>query len=250
MKYKIFCPSYKRAEIIRTHKYLPQVVYVVSKSEAAKYKKTGVNVWSVPNSVQGNICRVRNYILDNEKCKAIVLLDDDLKMIARWEKQKMKKLDAGEVDEFIEHGFCMAEQLGVKYWGINLLPDKGAYRENTPFRLTSFIGGPFQGHLANPCRYDERLPLKEDYDMSLQAVNRFRRTLRFNAYFYVVDQHGLPGGCAAYRTIQREKEQFILLQKKWGSKIVRKDEGSSRVTRKKQIGYDINPVIQFPIPGV
>ncbi len=51
------------------------------------------------------------------------------------------------------------------------------------------------------------------------------------------------GGCADYRTIQKEKEQFDLLQKKWGSKIVKRDNGS-------KTNYDINPIIKVPINGV
>ena len=69
-------------------------------------------------------------------------------------------------------------------------------------------------------------------------------------YFYVCKQHTNPGGCASYRTIQREQEQFDLLEKKWGSKIVRRDTGNAAVTRKKNQGYDINPIIKVPIGGV
>jgi hypothetical protein len=40
----------------------------------------------------------------------------------------------------------------------------------------------------NDIRYDERIPLKEDYDLSLQHLNKFRKVLRFNKYFYKVKQ--------------------------------------------------------------
>ena len=54
--------------------------------------------------------------------------------------------------------------------------------------------------------------------------------------------HGNKGGCADYRTMEREKDQFDLLQKKWGSNIVRKDKLSK--------GVDINPIVKIPIRGV
>jgi hypothetical protein len=84
--------------------------------------------------------------------------------------------------------------------------------------------------------------LKEDYDLSLQVLNKYRKTLRFNAYHYLVKQHTNIGGCANYRTLAKEKEQLKLLQIKWGSKIVREDKSGQ--------GYDINPIIKTPIKGV
>ena len=135
-------------------------------------------------------------------------------------------------------------------WGLNLLPDKGAYREYTPFGLKQMILGPFQGFYGMDLRYDEALPLKEDYDLSLQCLNKYRRTLRFNAYHYECDQHTGEGGCATYRTMETEREQFDLLQKKWGSKIVKVDNQGGQVNQTKQTNWDINPVVRAPIAGV
>jgi len=248
---KIFCPSYKRANKLMTHKYLETVIYVVAEAKADDYKKTGVNLWIVPDSAQGNLCRIRNYILDNADVERILILDDDLKSIHRWNKGKSRRLNPDETREMLDMGFNLAEELGAVFWGINLSNDKGIYREYTPISLTAYIGGPFQAHLNNPCRYDESLPLKEDYDMTLQVLNQFRKNLRLNMYYYNCDQHGKPGGCAAYRTLSREKEQFDLLQKKWGSDIVKKDSGESKkMIRRKNKKFDINPIIKIPIKGV
>ena len=154
-----------------------------------------------------------------------------------------------EALEFIEQGFSLAEQFGVRMWGINILQDKGAYREYTPFSLTNVVLGPFGGFLNADCRYDENLPLKEDYDLSLQMLNKHRKILRINYAHYVCKQHTNLGGCASYRTINREKEQFDLLQKKWGDHIVRRDAGNPK-NRKREQTYDINPIIKIPIRGV
>ena len=135
-------------------------------------------------------------------------------------------------------------------WGVNIIQDKGAFREYTPFSLTNVILGPFGG-FSNPiCRYDENLPLKEDYDLSLQMINKYRKILRINHVHYICDQHTNVGGCAEYRTIDEEKDQFELLEKKWGKDIVRRDKGNSNTERKRQVTYDINPIIKIPIGGV
>lgn len=237
-----FSPSFKRAETAITQKYLPFCKYVVAEFEADKYLEKKHNIWIVPNDAQGSVSKIRNYILDNAESKKIVMLDDDMTYIGRWNQQKAKKLSAIEVQEFCENGFILAESLGIKYWGINLLPDKGAYREYTPFSLKNTILGPFQAFNDLDLRYDVNLPLKEDYDLSLQVLNKYRKTLRFNAYHYSVKQHTNTGGCANYRTKQKEIDQFKLLQEKWGSDIVAKDKQAK--------GFDINPIVKVPINGV
>ena len=196
----------------------------------------------MPNEAQGSVSKIRNYILNNAESKKIVMLDDDMTRIGRWQNQKVKKLNAEEVLEFCENAFNLCDDLNIKYWGMNLLPDKGAYREYTPFSLTVPILGPFQAFNNLDLRYSESLPLKEDYDLSLQVLNKYRKTLRFNAYHYYVKQHTNIGGCADYRTLEREKAQIIAFQKKWGKQIVQEDKSSK--------GFDINPIVKIPIRGV
>ena len=237
-----FSPSYKRPDSVITQAYLPFVKYVVAEFEADEYLRNGHDCWVVPDSAQGSVARIRNYILDHAESDRIVMLDDDMTYIGRWIQQKIVKLSADGVAEFCEAGFMLADDLDIRYWGMNLLPDKGAYREYTPFSFKQCVLGPFQAFNRLDLRYDETLPLKEDYDLSLQVLNKYRKTLRFNSYFYSVKQHTNTGGCASYRTKQKEIDQLRLLQKKWGSHIVREDKTSK--------GFDINPIIKVPIKGV
>jgi len=237
-----YSPSYKRPKSAITQSVYPFVTYVVAGFEADEYEAEGHKIWRVPDSAQGSVSRIRNYILDNAVEQKIVMVDDDIKAIYRWQKQKPYALDVNELQEFCENGFNMADELDVKAWGMNLLGDKGAYREYTPFSMKSCILGPFQAFNNLDLRYDENLPLKEDYDLSLQILNKYRKTLRFNAYFYAAKQHTNTGGCADYRTLEKEKQQFKLLQKKWGSKIIKIDRNTK--------GYDINPIVKVPIAGV
>ena len=83
--------------------------------------------------------------------------------------------------------------------------------------------------------------------MSLQVLNKYRKTLRMNMYHYVCDQATLKGGCAESRNVQREMEHIEMLQKKWGTKIVKLDNSNKS---KKKKTFDINPIIKVPIKGV
>ena len=245
----IYCPSTGRAKTATTQRYLPEAVYVVAECEAEAYRETGKTVMECPDEVQGNPATVRNWILDN--CgEAVLIADDDIRWISRWENQQERKLKTDEAMEFIEHGFTLAEQAGAKMWGVSPLRDKGAYMEYTPVNLTKYIGSPFHAHLNNECRYEDELPLKLDYDMSLQVLNRYRRVLRFNA-FYLIRANSLRGGCSRMRTLSREKEQFRRLQQKWGRRIVRRDGGENRQkTRRAEKIQDTDPILKVPIGGV
>ena len=104
-------------------------------------------------------------------------------------------------------------------------------------------------HLKNNIRYDETLPLKEDYDLAIQHLNEYRGILRLNGYHYICEQSTNKGGCASIRNRQREKEQFDLLQKKWGSEIVREDTSNKGKTKKVK-KFDYNPIVKVPIKGI
>lgn len=246
MKIKIFAPSYKRPEKSITQKTYPFVKLVVRESEAEEYRNNGNDIIVCPDSAQGNLCRVRNWILDNlyEDADCIIILDDDCKSIGRWEKQNDITFNEEELIEFCESSSVLCKELGYKFWGLNCVTDKGAYREYTPFGFLQYIGGPFQAHLKeSSIRYDEDLPLKEDYDISLQHIKEHDGCLRINYAHYNVKQAEQEGGCATIRNLQKEKQQFFTLQKKWGKDIVVRDKGSKRT-------FDFNPIIKVPIKGV
>jgi len=245
MKVKFFAPSYKRPEKSITQITYPFIKLVVKKSEAQEYIDNGNDIVIVPDEAQGNLCRIRNYILDNlfEDADCLILLDDDCKGIYRWENQKKIKFEPDELLEFSEQMAILCDDFGFKFWGLNCVQDKGAYREYTPFGTLQYIGGPFQAHLKNEIRYDLDLPLKEDYDITLQHIKKHGGCLRINFANYDVKQAEQAGGCATYRNVQKETEQFELLQKKWGSKIIVKDNKSKRK-------FDFNPILKVPLKGV
>lgn len=251
----VCAPSYRRADNVDTLKYLPSTKIYVAESEAPAYRQHNSpgNIVAVPDSFQGNLCRIRNKILDDNKGKIVCIIDDDLRMIYFFENRERKKISTeDEFQNFLLKYSILADDLGVKLWGINVNPDKQCYREYTPFSMVSYIGGPFMVHMDTDLRFDEKLPLKEDYDFTLQTLNKYRKVLRVNKYSYEAKQTEQAGGCAVYRNVDREREQLMLLRKKWGSGIVRDDslENSRSHKSSKLKRFDINPLIVAPIRGV
>ena len=262
MKISVNVPSYKRPTNIKTLEYLPYARIWVEGSDYDAYKKANpkAKIVKCADGVQGNLCRVLNYILDEEFKRGmdvVLILDDDISYIERFEVSDITgygyeryKLSADEVMVMIEKYSIMAKDLGAKFWGININPDQRCYHHNTPFSTKSYIGGPFRCHLkGSRCRYDERLFFKDDYDMTLQQLNMERVVLRVNAYHYICEQSTNVGGLAAYRNRDREYEQCEMLIKKWGGHIFSYDETNKGHTSKEK-KLDYNLIMKIPIKGV
>jgi hypothetical protein len=257
MNIRVCVLSYRRAMALETPAYIPFARVYVDPSEAAAYRKNnpGVKIVECADGVQGNKCRVMNHILDREfkaRADVVLLIDDDIQRLERWAGKKRFWIPSEDVLPFIEKYSIMARDLGAYLWGLNVNGDTSAYREYTPFSTTAYIGGPFQAVMRGcTLRYDERFSLKDDYDFTLQHLNKYRCTFRVNGAYYIARQSQQPGGCATYRSIDRERDQLIALQKKWGSSIVQVDTGRKAHMREgKSKGFDYNPIIHVPIGGV
>jgi|TARA_R110000824_G_scaffold32908_1_gene106074 hypothetical protein len=243
---RFFAPSYRRPYRSPTQELYPCVTLIVSESEREEYEANGNHVETCPDKVQGNVSRVRNFILQtNEEADCVVIMDDDCHGIGRYNHRNGSKerIDGEQLIRFAEQATRLALDGGIKLWGINCLPDPGTYREYRPFSFVAYIGSPFSGHCKTDLFYDERLPLKEDYDLSLQHLYKHKKVLRLNGYHYFVEQAAQGGGCATARNSTSELEQFEGLEKKWGRSIVKRDNYSKR-------GVDFNPVLKFPLKGV
>lgn len=252
MKIEVCIPSYKRPKV-ETLEYLPFCKVYVDPSEESDYKIANpwANIVACAEWVQGNVARVRNYILKtnfDEWADVVVLLDDDMQKICWFIWWNEILLEADGFIPFIEKYTILAQDLWVYFWGINVNSDKKCYREYSPFSMLSFIGWPFQVFLKwSDLWYDEKLPLKEDYDMLLQQCNKYRRILRVNAWHYFCKQSENKWGCAVMRNVDREMQQFEALEKKWGKKIVKRD---TLANSKKRKFMDYNPVIHIPIKWI
>ena len=254
MKVSITAPSYRRPRV-ETLDIFPSVKVYVGESEIAEYvaaNPEGSDIVAVPDGVQGNLCRVRNYILDTEFASgadAVCIMDDDMKGIFRWTRNgtfgyERRYVDDETLHEMVEAYSELCLEWGYRFWGLNPgMTDAMSYRQTAPFNTIKYIGGPFQVHLRNPIRYDERLNLKEDYDMTMQHLRRYRGALRLNFYGYDCKQAEQTGGCAQHRNTEEERRQFELLQRKWGANIFIKDKKSRRE-------FDFNPIMKTPMRGV
>lgn len=122
MKISVCCPSYRRPKV-ETLDYLPFVRVYVDNKEYEEYIKSnskGAEIVSCPNSVQGNLCRIRNYILDEEfkqGADVVLIIDDDMKGLYYWENKTKHLVKPEHFKMFIEKYSILAKDLGVYFWG-------------------------------------------------------------------------------------------------------------------------------------
>ena len=114
-----------------------------------------------------------------------------------------------------------------------------------PFNLTNIILGPFQGHLEHDLVFDDRVGSKDDYDMSLQQLRKYKKILRFNKFSYDCRHGDNSGGIVSYRSTDKEIEYCKQIMKKWGSKII-----SYQLPPKKPTDLLNAKRVNIPIKGV
>lgn len=241
MSIKVYCPSYKRSDLAISHKlFAPEnFCYVVREFEVEKYRKFGVPILTIPDEAGvTNISETRNWILENRESELVVMVDDDMSRFFVNEKRERKVLSVEEIWDLILKGFQMAYDCGAGMWGINCQTDPRFYQQHRPFCFSNIVLGPFVGLLDCDIRYDETMPLKEDYDLFIQHMKKHRKVFRFNMYSYECNHQTLPGGCSEIRNEEEERRQFALLQKKWGSEIVK---------RNWKAPGSINPILKIPV---
>ena len=90
MRISVNAPSYRRADDVKTLSYLPFTRIWVDCKEYEAYKENypDAEIIRCPEGVQGNVSRVRNYILDEELKRGmdvVCIVDDDLYSLIRYE---------------------------------------------------------------------------------------------------------------------------------------------------------------------
>jgi hypothetical protein len=242
----VISPSYKRAGLVKGYQYFPYMKLCIPESQEADYLKhyDAARLIVIPDDQDGNLPRKRNWILQNVP-RPLVMIDDDVSYLGTKEHGETRRLTPEEAEALIAHGFNLAAEWGVKYWGLNQNSDRVSYQEYKPFSLTYPVLDPFTGHLDHDLFYDEAVGSKLDYDFSLQALNKYKKILRFNKYFYRCEHGNNPGGLIGMRTLEYETRFCRAIEKKWGRSIIRYSLHPRKLTDL------LNPEhVQIPIAGV
>lgn len=244
----IAIPSYKRADCLKTTEWLKSAKVIVPESQRQEYEELneGIEIVGIPDDQDGNIGKKRNAILNLYKGEDVLMLDDDIIYVGYYEDDKIVRANEEFFIDFAENMFQMAKDMGTIMWGVGFNSAQRFYHTFAPFSLSSVILGPLTGivNIDDELRYEERLSPKEDYDFALQVLKKYRKILRYNKWHYSCGHIANKGGIVGMRNSEDELKKGLMLQEKWGSKIV-------DIGRKALGGQDtINPIVRPPIKGI
>lgn len=246
MKYEIAIPSYKRAGLVTTHELFPSASIWVPESQKAQYSEIYANVTAIPDEEDGNLSKKKNAILKRAK-NGVLILDDDITEFGYMEGGEIVACSPEFLEDFVRRAFDLAEQLDVKMWGVNQSRDQLLVRPYTPFSFLSHILGPCMGFLPDHgLEFDSRVSLKDDYDIWLKSIHKWRKTLRFNKWFYCHDHAEMEGGCQDSRTMRKERECAEILERRWGPCFRR----NGRTFGGAKGDNILNCLVKVPIKGI
>lgn len=226
----VIIPSYGRSQTLPGKDYFYTARYCVPESQADEYCKVVGNdrVLAIPDEYDGNICRKRNWILENTDFP-LVMVDDDVASIGYFEgrrgmkngEHRPKTLDPDLFVAFCEQSFELCRGFGARMWGIGQNEDNRIYKEFQPLSLSKVTLGPFQGHLEHDLVFDERVGTKDDYDMALQQLYRYHVLMRWNKFHYICEHGENAGGIVSYRSKAKEIEYCKAIMAKWGKGVIK-----------------------------
>lgn len=233
---KYFIPTYRKQEIKSAELFDGLDYLLFCDKQDFEMLSEKYNCYLLPDGVQGNIARVRNYILKyarSKKIECFSMCDDDISRLFIYDselKSRKKELTAFEFDyildkfseTFIEKENCIG-------WSLNETDQPRNYKGLVNCNNACFMSGTFSIYFPDSItfEFDERLSLKEDYDFTLQALTNGKVIYKFSGLMYKPERvtNGLKnfGGCSIYRTSEKETEQIKLMKEKWGDFIKYKD---------------------------
>lgn len=246
----VIIPSYKRSHDLKGKDYFFMAKYCVPESQKDEYiKEVGKDrIITLPDNEDGDIVKKRNWILKNIP-RPLIMIDDDVKSIGYIQsinnKPKQFTLEKEKLLEFFTNSFVLCNDFNAKMWGMNQNSDPMSYRQYNPISLSNIVLGPFQGHLKHDLLFDKRVGTKDDYDMALQQLQKYKKVLRLNKFHYLCEHGDNKGGIVSYRSKEKEIEYCKQIMLKWGKKIIQ-----YRIPPQKMTDLLNAKKVNVPIKGV
>ena len=215
-KMKIIIPTKGRAGAVTTLKLFPTASLLVEPQEQNKYRIAypGVEILLLDENDQG-IGYARNWVLDNNDGR-VLMLDDDLIKIFKAECQgKYRRCEPMEIVSAIED--LMGEGIalvGIAYVASAWMKVK-RYSFNTG-RIWCVTGLNIDLLREKKIRYDREVDLFEDFDYQAQVISKGLNTGVDNLYsFECVPMATNDGGLSGIRTNTKSYEAATRFVKKW-----------------------------------
>ena len=215
MNYQVYVISAGRHDKLNlTPLQKSKYIFCVRNGEKHLYEKHGCkNVFETGTLIQSRNWALEKAFANNVIC---VQLSDDLK--------KVKTNKNFGIQQGVELDFAIEKLVGVfnkipNVYLMGIPPTPNDFYAKTIVSKNSFCIGDLIFVKPNELRFDERMTLKEDYDYTLQHIQRFGNCFRYQKYLFEFEHYKNKGGAVDYRNDDEEKKNIRYLISKWGKKI-------------------------------
>lgn len=190
-----------------------KITWYVGVGEAQKY--AGVKGKVIEG---GKLIPSRNKALDDAFAEDnyCCMIEDDMK--------KLEIVSGGSVNNItfqqaINEMYRVLKDIPLHLAGAAPTPNPFFFNPNKPLGLKHFILGSLILVKPTPLRFDTGLSLKEDYDFTLQHIQKYGGVCRLNYILPSFQHYSNKGGAVNYRTDTLEQETIKYLKQKWKNSI-------------------------------
>lgn len=203
----------------------------------ARYAERAKIIFGKKNNAAGN----RNNILDAVKPGTrIVLMDDDVKGISKWRNTgkkygEMQACSFGDFERVVEKGFSLCEAYGSNIFGFypteNSMFISQTLQADGEYSIDRLFQGGCVGMIVSEERFDERVPVCDDYEYIVRQISRRRGVIRINTHAAIKEKDfSTKGGCyEAYQNGAQKKALMMIARKYPHIVTVKKDYTGLRV---------------------
>lgn len=215
---KIVIPSKGRAASIRDESLFlfPDALLLVDEAEADAYKGIVPPKRLLTHPGLKTLSAIRNFMLDNVKDDVVVTADDDvfnLKCMVGWLARS--KRDPQVAWEVLENAAVCAADAGCGLFGFNQNSNPIHYKPFEPFKVATWVGTVFGFVGDHGLRFDERLVMHQDVDVSLQALQVHRILWVDDRFCFINKRLTNRGGLTGMRSAEAYQLAHDRLLTKW-----------------------------------
>lgn len=215
MNYNVYVISAGRYDKLPFNKIQKSnYIFCVKKGEKQLYLDNGcINVIETGTLMESRNAALEMAFAENKIC---VQLSDDLKKVTTNKNFSIKK----EVN--LDFAINDLINVFIKIDGVYLMgvpPTSNDFFAKNKISKNTFCIGDMLFIKPNPLRFDTFLTLKEDYDYTLQHLQKYGNVFRYQKYLFEFEHYKNKGGAVDYRTKNEEQKNIRRLISKWGNKI-------------------------------
>jgi hypothetical protein len=220
---KVVIPSRRRSQTIGSDslRLFPDAYVVVHESERDDYRKVVTKRGRLLTHDVAGLGTILNWIVDNVADRhAIAILADDTTGFYLMPGWSARRVDEPErIMAIIESTAQCAIDAGCGLFGGAQNPNPVQYEPGRPIKLARWVGGPLGMVTGHGLRFDERLSLHVDVDLSLQSLLKHRIIWCDARWCTSGRALSNEGGSAHLRGHDAFEREQAILKEKWGPYI-------------------------------